>query len=354
MTASAEPVEPGEPGNPAELGEPGEPAEPEEAAQPAELGWSGSLPEVVRLRVVALASDALGALGDDEVPASLRPFRRWAPARRTKLAATPLAAAVEHDVLFRQRCGTRLREAMPDLVAALEAETVPAAADPIDVAAAAYLLRSPGWPTAHQRGRRPPHASHGGGGDVAGGRDARPAAGVAGCRSLAGPPGAGPGPRGAGGSARRDRGGDPRAAGGEGARRRAERAAAEADVRAAEASAAAAAATSAADTELRRMRARLAEAEAAVESARRATRDGRSAGTPGCGCCSTPSSTRRRGCAGSWPCRRPPIGRPTWWRPRRRARRPTGPRSPCSPTTPRCSTSCSPCRRCTSSSTATT
>ena len=120
---------------------------------------------------MALASDALGALGDDEVPASLRPFRRWAPARRTKLAATPLAAAVEHDVLFRQRCGTRLREAMPDLVAALEAETVPAAADPIDVAAVANTAADGGWAAArHQRGRRPPHAGNRGGGDVAGGR----------------------------------------------------------------------------------------------------------------------------------------------------------------------------------------
>jgi hypothetical protein len=63
-------------------------AEPPESAD--EPGWTGPLPEAVRLRVVALASEALGALPDDEVSAALRRFRRWAPARRTKLAATPL------------------------------------------------------------------------------------------------------------------------------------------------------------------------------------------------------------------------------------------------------------------------
>ena len=36
-----------------------------------EPGWDGPLPEAVRLRVLALASDALGALPDDEVPVAL-------------------------------------------------------------------------------------------------------------------------------------------------------------------------------------------------------------------------------------------------------------------------------------------
>jgi len=260
---------------------PAEPAQPTDAAQPAEPaepGWSGSLPEVVRLRVVALASDALGALGDDEVPASLRPFRRWAPARRTKLAATPLAAAVEHDVLFRQRCGTRLREAMPDLVAALEAETVPAAADPIDVAAAAYLLRSPGWParisaaadhlTRATEAAETSHATE----TLARLQESLAAVRLQGREELVQA-------RAELAAAQAETAAVTRELRAEkGARRRAERAAEEADARAAEASATAVAATTAADTELRRMRGRLAEAEAAVESARRANRDGRSAG----------------------------------------------------------------------------
>jgi predicted RNA-binding protein with PIN domain len=269
MTAVAEPAEP--------VGSV-QPAQPVGSVEPAEPAWAGALPEVVRLRVVALASDTLGALGDDEVPASLRPFRRWAPARRTKLAATPLAAVVEHDVLFRQRCGTRLREAMPDLVAALEAELVPAAADPVDVAAAAYLLRTPAW--AARVSEAAEHLTRAT--EVAESSQAAETL-VRLQESLA---------------ALRTQGREELARASEelaaaqaetaavtrelrtekGARRRAERAAGEADLRAAEATAAAAAATAKAEIELRRMRSRLAEAEAAVEAARKATRDGRSAG----------------------------------------------------------------------------
>jgi predicted RNA-binding protein with PIN domain len=253
-------------------------AQPDEPVESPEPAWVGSLPETVRLRVVALASDALGALGDDEVPASLRPFRRWAPARRTKLAATPLAAAVEHDVMFRQRCGTRLREAMPDLVAALEAGTVPAAADPVDVAAAAYLLRSPGWPAhvaaAAEHVTRAAVAAET---SQAAETLARLQESLAAVRSQG---------RQELARAREELAAaraETAAVGRElreekGARRRAERAAEEAGVRAADAGATAAAATSAADAELRRMRVRLAEAESALESARRANRDGRSVG----------------------------------------------------------------------------
>ncbi|MGN6333612.1 MAG: NYN domain-containing protein [Motilibacteraceae bacterium] len=103
------------------------------------------LSEPVRQRVVALASDALGALTSEEVPASLRPFRGFQPAKRARLAATPLAAAVEHDRAFRGQVRARAREGLPDLVAALESGRPPAAADPLDVAAVAYLVRSAGW-----------------------------------------------------------------------------------------------------------------------------------------------------------------------------------------------------------------
>jgi predicted RNA-binding protein with PIN domain len=52
---------------------------------------------------------------------------------------------LENDPLFRQRIAERLRVAQPDLVQALESGSVPAAADPMDVAAAAYLVRPPDW-----------------------------------------------------------------------------------------------------------------------------------------------------------------------------------------------------------------
>lgn len=110
-----------------------------------EPGPAAPLPDAVRTRVVAYASDTLGMMADDEVPQSLKTFKRWAPAHRAKRASTPLAAAVERDVTFRQRVFSRVRDALPDLAAALAEGAPPPAADPVDVAAVAYLGRTPGW-----------------------------------------------------------------------------------------------------------------------------------------------------------------------------------------------------------------
>ncbi len=116
---------------------------PAAADEHGELGRP--LPEPVRQRVVALASDTLGELPLDAVPMSLRPFVRFAPGRRIRLAATPIAAAVDADTEFRDRVGARLRSAVPDLASALDQGHRPPAVDPLDVAAAAYLLRPSGW-----------------------------------------------------------------------------------------------------------------------------------------------------------------------------------------------------------------
>jgi predicted RNA-binding protein with PIN domain len=105
----------------------------------------GPLPEPVRQRVVALAADALAELTPEQLPAGLRPFARFAPQKRARLAATPIAAALESDVGFRASVSERVRIGAPDLAAALDNGTPPPAADPLDVAAAAYLLRTPGW-----------------------------------------------------------------------------------------------------------------------------------------------------------------------------------------------------------------
>jgi predicted RNA-binding protein with PIN domain len=117
---------------------------PEPEAEPPEA-LDRPLPEGVRRRVVGIAAEAFGALTYSELPSQLRQYARFTPARRAKFAATALAAALETDTVFRQRMAARLREAQPDLAEALDAGTVPAAADPLDVAAAAYLLRPPGW-----------------------------------------------------------------------------------------------------------------------------------------------------------------------------------------------------------------
>ncbi|MFC8145023.1 NYN domain-containing protein [Streptomyces paradoxus] len=103
------------------------------------------LPDGVRRRVVQIVSDAFGALTVGELPAQLRQYARFAPNRRAKFAGNAMAAALETDPLFRQRIGEKLREAQPELTGALDSGSPPPAADPLDVAAAAYVLRPPGW-----------------------------------------------------------------------------------------------------------------------------------------------------------------------------------------------------------------
>ncbi|MFJ9420448.1 MULTISPECIES: NYN domain-containing protein [unclassified Streptomyces] len=103
------------------------------------------LPEGVRRRVVALTAESFGALTVSELPPPLRQYARFTPTRRAKFAGNAMAAALESDAVFRQRIAGKLREAQPELAAALEDGTPPAAADPLDVAAAAYVLRPEGW-----------------------------------------------------------------------------------------------------------------------------------------------------------------------------------------------------------------
>ncbi|MEU1466347.1 NYN domain-containing protein [Streptomyces sp. NPDC005727] len=103
------------------------------------------LPDGVRRRVVQIVSDAFGLLTVTELPAQLRQYARFAPNRRAKFAGNAMAAALETDALFRQRIGEKFREAQPELSGALDSGSPPPAADPLDVAAAAYVLRPAGW-----------------------------------------------------------------------------------------------------------------------------------------------------------------------------------------------------------------
>ncbi|CAL9434318.1 NYN domain-containing protein [Streptomyces griseomycini] len=103
------------------------------------------LPDGVRRRVVQIAADGFGGLTVTELPAPLRQYARFTPSRRAKFAGNAMAAALESDPLFRQRIGERLREAQPELAGALDSGSPPPAADPLDVAAAAYVLRPAGW-----------------------------------------------------------------------------------------------------------------------------------------------------------------------------------------------------------------
>ncbi|MFF8292042.1 NYN domain-containing protein [Streptomyces sp. NPDC016309] len=120
-------------------------AEPAGAAGDAAEALDRPLPEGVRRRVVALVSDAFGGLTVAELPAQLRQYARFTPSRRAKFAGNAMAAALEGDPLFRQRIGERLKDGQPELARAVESGAPPAAADPVDVAAAAYVLRPAGW-----------------------------------------------------------------------------------------------------------------------------------------------------------------------------------------------------------------
>ncbi|MFC9286254.1 NYN domain-containing protein [Streptomyces sp. NPDC057052] len=103
------------------------------------------LPDGVRRRVVQIVSDGFGGLTVAELPAQLRQYARFAPNRRAKFAGNAMAAALETDPLFRQRIAEKFREAQPELAGALDSGAPPPAADPLDVAAAAYVLRPTGW-----------------------------------------------------------------------------------------------------------------------------------------------------------------------------------------------------------------
>lgn len=235
------------------------------------------LPEQVRLRVLAVAAERLGSLEADRVPAGLRPFARFTPGRRARLAAVPLASALEGDPVFRQHVAAGLREALPELVSALEAGRVPPAAAPEDVAAVAYLVRPEGWQDYVERSAAA--LAH----IQSSSREAAAAALVVRLREqleavrtsargeverLRGEV-----------AAARDQAEDGRRKVREALERarRAEMSAADAQAALATTKAQAASALGAAEAETRRQRSRAGDAEGALEQARRAAREGRSA-----------------------------------------------------------------------------
>lgn len=104
-----------------------------------------ALPEPVRQRVINMTAAALTGLPIDELPVPLRRVARFAPTRRARLGGAAIATQLAADPLFRQRVTGRVLEDAGDLGAAVLSGTPPAAADPVEVAALAYLCRPPGW-----------------------------------------------------------------------------------------------------------------------------------------------------------------------------------------------------------------
>jgi predicted RNA-binding protein with PIN domain len=105
------------------------------------------LPEPIRARVVTLAAAAMTGLPADEVPPTLRRVAKFAPHRRARLGGAAIATHLSSDALFRQRVAARVQTESGELGAAVAGGSSPAAADPVEVAALAYLLRPPNWPS---------------------------------------------------------------------------------------------------------------------------------------------------------------------------------------------------------------
>jgi hypothetical protein len=103
------------------------------------------LTEDARQRVVVIAADVLGRMPAEQVPSALRQVARFTPAKRARLGAAGLLAALDADEDFRTKVADVLTEATPQLVDAVRDGTPTSASDPVDVAVVAYLTRPDGW-----------------------------------------------------------------------------------------------------------------------------------------------------------------------------------------------------------------
>ncbi len=117
-----------------------------------------ALPPRVGVALVELAADVLGGLDESQTPASLARVRLFAPARRARAGAGPLALALERDAAFRTRVAGAWRTAHPEVAAVLEEPGTDVAAvatrlqgqgaDAAELLAGLALLRPAGWTAA--------------------------------------------------------------------------------------------------------------------------------------------------------------------------------------------------------------
>ncbi|RRS02008.1 NYN domain-containing protein [Glycomyces terrestris] len=116
---------------------------------PSERAESGAmvfLTEPVRRRAVEIAAAAMPGLAPARVPARLRRFLKFSPAKRAKLAKGELAAALDGDGAFRAGLSEVLASTDSPLIASIASGgAVSPMADPVEVAALTYLLRPDGW-----------------------------------------------------------------------------------------------------------------------------------------------------------------------------------------------------------------
>jgi predicted RNA-binding protein with PIN domain len=103
------------------------------------------LPAPARQQLVAIGAEVMSRMPVAELPGSLRRFARFAPAKRLRLGASEIAAALAVDEPFRAAVAQVVLDTSPELAEQIRAGTPPETADPIDVAVIAYLIRPDGW-----------------------------------------------------------------------------------------------------------------------------------------------------------------------------------------------------------------
>jgi predicted RNA-binding protein with PIN domain len=103
------------------------------------------LPEPVRQRVITLTAAVLSGVPQDELPVPLRKVAKFAPNRRARMGGPVIAAHLTADPVFRRRISQRVIAEAAELGDAVVEGMLPAAADPVEVAAMAYLARPKGW-----------------------------------------------------------------------------------------------------------------------------------------------------------------------------------------------------------------
>src|SRR3954470_16595548 len=101
-----------------------------------DLDWN-LLPDPVRHRLAPGAGTALAALPPAEVPAALRQFARFTPAKRARLGGTHLVRELRDNATFRTAVVAWWEEHRPGELAAGPDE-------PLTAAAAAVLTGAPG------------------------------------------------------------------------------------------------------------------------------------------------------------------------------------------------------------------
>lgn len=249
--------------------------DPTESVPAGTANVDATLPDAARQRAISVAAELLSSLPTPDVPLALRRVAKFAPARRARLGAAAIAAALASDVGFRQRAGELAATRWPAAVDAVRSRGPVDGLDPVELAAVAYLLRPPGWAAlvaragaamTHRDAQQVADDRHD---QVARLREQLEALRASSREQLA---------------AARSEIDALRAANSKlrqrlGAARETARVAEQAALRAADATEDAGAATaralSIADAEGRRLRGRLAEVEASLESTRRAAREGR-------------------------------------------------------------------------------